>query len=254
MTGQFFSIEEAERYLSERSEKKRAKNDLVHLLANNDLRLCFTFQHELVKGDDDFSSFAKCLGYDYFKGYLLYPSPHIDRVKEIVSWPYDQLVTVIAGDKVYPYQRFDGGDIEAVSYFLADTTFLIDDASTIGKRIGEIEECGEKLLKFIQHEVRASDLLIPASDVEAVISRNLSTAPAPYQAPSYTTRLLEIQASAIKNWWITYDPEDPATTPDKSAIIDWLTAEKGCSQQQAQAIDLIIRHDSRKNGGAKPKG
>lgn len=71
---------------------------------------------------------------------------------------------------------------------------------------------------------------------------------------NYTTRLLQIQSEAIQKFWINYDPSEPDTAPDKSAIINWLTTEKGCSQQQAQAIDLIIRHDSRKSGGAKPKG
>lgn len=94
--------------------------------------------------------------------------------------------------------------------------------------------------------------------IEELVSRALgkkSDTPAQASEPaSYTTRLLQIQSEAIQKWWVNYDPAEPDTAPDKSAIIDWLTSEKGCTRQSAEAIDLIIRHDSRKSGGAKPKG
>lgn len=69
----------------------------------------------------------------------------------------------------------------------------------------------------------------------------------------YTTRLLRTQREAIQKFWVNYDPTQPDTAPDKETIKQWLM-ENGCSGNAADAIDLIIRHEGRKSGGAKPKG
>lgn len=94
--------------------------------------------------------------------------------------------------------------------------------------------------------------------IETLVNRALgkgSDAPAQAIEPvNYTTRLLQIQSEAIQKWWENYDPAQSDTAPAQKKILNWLTAEKGCTQQAAEAIDLIIRHDSRKKGGAKPKG
>lgn len=76
----------------------------------------------------------------------------------------------------------------------------------------------------------------------------------PPEAPSidYSTRLLAIQVRAIQKFWINYDPTEPDTAPDSTAILNWLQ-EQGCSKREAESIDLIIRHDTRKSGGAKPR-
>lgn len=68
----------------------------------------------------------------------------------------------------------------------------------------------------------------------------------------YTSRLLTIQAQAIQKFWANYDPSQPDTAEDNSTIITWLK-EQGCSKREAEAIDLLIRHDTRKRGGAKPR-
>jgi hypothetical protein len=68
----------------------------------------------------------------------------------------------------------------------------------------------------------------------------------------YTTELLEAMHAAIERFWVRYVPDEPDTAPPSSdAIVHWLITEKGISQQAAKAIDLIIRHDSRKPGGKK---
>lgn len=100
-------------------------------------------------------------------------------------------------------------------------------------------------------------LLFSRPHIETLVNQALgkeSKTPDQVSPASYTTRLLQIQGEAVRKFWENYDLSEPDTAPDKSAIIDWLTDTKGCSQQEAQAIDLIIRHDSRKKGGAKPKG
>lgn len=74
------------------------------------------------------------------------------------------------------------------------------------------------------------------------------------ESPDYSTRLLAIQAEAIEKFWVNYDPSEPDTAPDKKAILAWLTKQKGCTDAAARAIDLIIRHDRAKRGGARPRG
>lgn len=94
--------------------------------------------------------------------------------------------------------------------------------------------------------------------IEDLVNRALgkkSDAPAQASEPaSYTTRLLQIQSEAIQKFWVNYDPTEPDTAPSKEAVISWLINEKKCPKNSAAAIDMIIRHDSRKSGGAKPKG
>lgn len=68
----------------------------------------------------------------------------------------------------------------------------------------------------------------------------------PSAVEAYRTPLLDILRLAIAEHWINFDPNNP---PKGSKIIDWLKSEHGVSQRAAEAIDLIIRHESRQRGG-----
>jgi hypothetical protein len=67
-------------------------------------------------------------------------------------------------------------------------------------------------------------------------------------AGGYRTELMQAMERAINKFWRDYDPSDPDTAPRQDEIIAWLRKVAG-SEQAAKAIDLVIRHDSRKIGG-----
>lgn len=66
----------------------------------------------------------------------------------------------------------------------------------------------------------------------------------------HSTRALELLADAAKQWWSTYDPEDPGTAPTNSAVIEYLTA-KGVSVKLADSIASILRADDLPTGRRK---
>lgn len=55
----------------------------------------------------------------------------------------------------------------------------------------------------------------------------------------YTTPLLGHLDAAARRYWINYDPNE-GNANTKKVVVDWLT-KKGCSQNEAEAIDLILR-------------
>ncbi len=112
----------------------------------------------------------------------------------------------------------------------------------------EAHKRNESLLKTLEEQAEAVKKL----SQNALAPTRSHVAPFKAQSSDYSTRLLAIQARAIQKFWINYDPTEPDTAPDSSAILNWLQ-EQGCSKREAESIDLIIRHDSRKSGGAKPK-
>jgi hypothetical protein len=67
-------------------------------------------------------------------------------------------------------------------------------------------------------------------------------------AMAHDTRLMRLLWAAIKEFWSTYDPDQPDTAPRTPEIVEWLM-KQGASGREAKAIDLIIRPDSRKKGG-----
>jgi hypothetical protein len=66
----------------------------------------------------------------------------------------------------------------------------------------------------------------------------------------HSTRALGLLADAAKQWWSTYDPEDPGTAPTNSAVIEYLTA-KGVSVKLADSIASILRADDLPTGRRK---
>lgn len=66
----------------------------------------------------------------------------------------------------------------------------------------------------------------------------------------HSTKALELLADAAKQWWSTYDPEDPGTAPTNSAVIEYLTA-KGVSVKLADSIASILRADDLPTGRRK---
>lgn len=125
--------------------------------------------------------------------------------------------------------------------------YFVQNVSDSGYHL--VARCWEELISW-----NKDDLLLRKECLDALMGSAYHTgeAPAPLNNNNYRTRLLIIQAQAIQRFWINYDPAQPDTAPDGKAIIAWLISE-GCSRREAESIDLIIRHDSRKLGGAKPQ-
>lgn len=64
----------------------------------------------------------------------------------------------------------------------------------------------------------------------------------------YTTHYLGLVAEVVREFWATYDPEQPATAPTNEQVETWLREEKRVSQRTAQAIAKICRADDAPTG------
>jgi len=67
----------------------------------------------------------------------------------------------------------------------------------------------------------------------------------------YTTTALGLLGRHVERFWVNYDPEEPDTAPDKDATLAWVRVEAkkaGLSQNIADAIDLLTRHENAKAG------
>lgn len=64
----------------------------------------------------------------------------------------------------------------------------------------------------------------------------------------YVTPAISIMNKVITEFWIDYDPNDPA--PKQSTITDWITDKfDGVSDALALNIDKVCRHTSARSGG-----
>ncbi|ECY1330221.1 hypothetical protein QB156_003465 [Salmonella enterica] len=74
----------------------------------------------------------------------------------------------------------------------------------------------------------------------------------PLALPSYEHKSegLEFVEEAIKQFWSTYDEDDPNTAPKKDDVIAYLQS-KGASGNVAKAVDLIVRPDALRSLGRR---
>lgn len=70
---------------------------------------------------------------------------------------------------------------------------------------------------------------------------------------NHTTKALELLADAAKQWWSTYDPDDPSTAPKNNEVIAYVRA-KGESTKLADSIASILRADDLPTGRRKGGG
>jgi hypothetical protein len=66
----------------------------------------------------------------------------------------------------------------------------------------------------------------------------------------HETELLRHLAAAAKEWWSTYDSEDPTTAPISDDVRDWLI-ERGVSDRNAEVMATILRPAGLKPGPRK---
>lgn len=69
---------------------------------------------------------------------------------------------------------------------------------------------------------------------------------------SYQTKLLGHLDAAVRQFWITYDPDNAkATAPKNHEVVAWLTTERKVSDAMAKAIATILRPDDLPTGPRK---
>ncbi|EEP9807341.1 hypothetical protein PP836_003138 [Salmonella enterica] len=83
-------------------------------------------------------------------------------------------------------------------------------------------------------------------------AQDIVTINEPLALPSYEHRSegLEYVDEAIKQFWSTYDEDDPSTAPKKDDVTAYLQS-KGASGNVAKAVDLIVRPDALRNLGRR---
>ena len=64
---------------------------------------------------------------------------------------------------------------------------------------------------------------------------------------SYDTRLLKVIREVIREHWERTAPKD---APSRDAVVKWLVA-RGLSRREAEAVDLVTRHESRRKPNSK---
>lgn len=66
----------------------------------------------------------------------------------------------------------------------------------------------------------------------------------------HSTRALELLADAARQWWSTYDPDEPNTAPTNRAVVEYLV-RKGASGKTAESIATLLRADDLQTGRRK---
>ncbi|WP_313667962.1 hypothetical protein [Atlantibacter sp.] len=103
-----------------------------------------------------------------------------------------------------------------------------------------------KPIKNITHLSTDGELIIDvASDAKAHPPKILSI---PYR--DHKSEGLEFVDEAIKQFWSTFDEEDPSTAPRREDIIVYLQS-KGASGNLARAVDLILRPNALRSPGRR---
>lgn len=105
----------------------------------------------------------------------------------------------------------------------------------------------------IDHLFGISSEAIDSKSAPIVVSTQNSTSPElvnPWPWGSHETDLLRKLADAAERFWKLYDPSDKSTAPTNSEVAKWL-AEKGVSNNIAQAIATILRADDLPTGPRK---
>jgi hypothetical protein len=67
---------------------------------------------------------------------------------------------------------------------------------------------------------------------------------------SHDTELLRHLEAAAKQWWSTYDPDDPSTAPTNEEVSSWLIG-RNVSEHIAKAMATILRPDRLRLGPRK---
>lgn len=95
-------------------------------------------------------------------------------------------------------------------------------------------------------------LPVPPLPTEASEPITIKAKPEPLalQYHGHKSEGLEYVEGAIKQFWYTFDPDDPSTAPVKADVIEYLK-EMGATGNVAQAVDLILRPENMRKVGLR---
>lgn len=96
-------------------------------------------------------------------------------------------------------------------------------------------------VKIYNHQERASGWNISSSEMVIDVEPEARKQSVP-MLPLYEHKSegLELVEEAIKQFWSTYDENDPATAPTKQEVMTYLK-EKSVSNNLAEAVDMVLR-------------
>ena len=145
-----------------------------------------------------------------------------------------------------------GGEIDSPVIKMGDLHYIradIDKAIKIGffDHITGREQAHEKTQQLIiEAQAKITDLENQLKQVKAELANkpNIIT----NNKPLYITPAINIMNEVITEFWINYDPNQPA--PKQSTITKWITDHfDGVSDALALNIDKVCRHSDAKSGG-----
>ncbi|WAW09751.1 hypothetical protein NB640_11060 [Oxalobacter vibrioformis] len=156
------------------------------------------------------------------------------------------------------------GDFKAV---FSDTLQLLSDAAAMGKlkeetnRSSFIENLNFILYPNYNKLYYPKEIIKWAADKDfpdfpftmadvnkkEINSDSIDTGNHKWPWGDYETDLLRRLEQAARNFWTTYDPEDPSTAPTNKQVEDWLK-EQGVADRTAEIMATILRADGLRTG------
>lgn len=104
------------------------------------------------------------------------------------------------------------------------------------------------------HRPRRQVAPIPAVSATQASPVTIDAVPEPLALPyhGHQSEGLELVEEAVKQFWATFDEEDPATAPTKEEVTQYLES-KGATGRMAGAVDMILRPFALRTRGLKSK-
>lgn len=131
---------------------------------------------------------------------------------------------------------------QQVKYWLADFGFVYDNfndnlPSRLNQPSQQLIDAQHKIADLEQQLAQANEAIVELKRDSVDSDKAL-----------YLTPAINIMNKVITEFWINYDPDQPA--PKQSTITNWITDNfNGISPALALNIDKVCRHDSAKSGG-----
>lgn len=171
------------------------------------------------------------------------------NIKEYECYHYspDDIARLpIHGDDVY--SAGDSTSLTTVEFEVGKPSFFItfDDlrySKKVFERLFNINQIDEQSQRLIEAQAKIADLENQLTQVKADKPASINNDKSPYVTPA-----INIMNEVITEFWIDYDPNDPA--PKQSTITEWITNNfEGVSDALALNIDKVCRHTSARSGG-----
>ena len=144
--------------------------------------------------------------------------------------------------------RQEGEESDRRCYMLSGIFELVDHS----KRIRDHECLLVKLVsnaeaKFRTIFIAPDEWLFLGEQVEQFATDSEQRMPGKWPWGSYETKLLHHLAEAARQWWSTYDPEQPATAPRNDQVSQWLI-DRDVPSRMAETMATMLRADGLRRG------